>query len=183
MDETDFILVKAVGTGDHRAYETLVKKHQGSVFNFVRRILGDRHAAEDVVQEVFWALYRSAPGFQPRAKVSTWLFTIAYNLSINEIKRRKRLLNLQGSLSGCLCTKSGPDALEAAQTAELEGDVAKALEQLPENQRAALLLRVHEELTYREISEILDVSVSSVESLIFRGRARMRELLRGQRKD
>lgn len=183
MDETDFILVKAVGAGDHQAYETLVRKHQGSVYHFACRILGDRHAAEDVVQEVFWALYRSASRFEPRAKVSTWLFTIAYNLSLNEIKRRKRLLDLKESLSGCICREADPNALEVAQTAELKSDVAMALEQLPENQRAALLLRVHEELTYREISEILSVSVSSVESLIFRARTRLRELFKAQRKD
>lgn len=178
MEQTDFNLVKAVGGGDHQAFESLVKRYQRAVFNFVYRVVGDRHAAEDILQEVFWALFRAAPRYEARAQVSTWLFKIAYNLSMNEIKRRKRLLDLHEALRGLPHTEAGPSALSAIEASELGKDVMAALNQLPENQKAALLLRVNEELSYTEISEILSVSVSSAESLIFRARTRLRQLLK-----
>jgi RNA polymerase sigma-70 factor, ECF subfamily len=183
MEQGDFNLVEAAGAGDHQAYEFLVRKYQRSVFNFVYRILGDRHAAEDVLQEVFWALYRAAPRFEARAQVSTWLFKIAYNLSLNEIKRRNRFLNLHEALRAYPCTEIGPSALSSLEASELEEEMTTALNRLPENQKSALLLRVSEELSYAEISEILSVSISSAESLIFRARTRLRQLLKKQRKE
>jgi len=183
MEQSDFKLVEAVGAGDHQAYELLVRKHQRSVFNFVYRILGDRHAAEDVLQEVFWALYRAAPRFEARARVSTWLFKVAYNLSLNEIKKRKRLLHLREAFRAHPRTENGPSALSTLEASELEEEVMSALNRLPGNQKAALLLRVSEELSYVEIGEILSVSVSSVESLIFRARSRLRQLLKKQGKE
>ncbi len=183
MEQSDFNLVEAVGAGDHQAYEFLVRKHQRSVFNFVYRILGDRHSAEDVLQEVFWALYRAAPRFEARAQVSTWLFKVAYNLSLNEIKRRKRFFDLREALRAYPRTETGPSALSALEASELEQEVMSALNRLPGNQKAALLLRVSEELSYAEIGEILSVSVSSAESLIFRARSRLRQLLKKQGKE
>ena len=179
MEKTDFDLVKAVGAGDQQAFEYLVKKYRNPVFNFIYRYLGERHAAEDILQEVFLGLYRAAPRFEARARVSTWLFKIAYNLSMNELKRRKRLLNLKESLHGLPRTETGPSASSIIEARELEEDVRTVLDQLPENQKAAMLLRVNEELSYAEISEVLSVSVSSAESLIFRARTRLRQLLRG----
>jgi RNA polymerase sigma-70 factor, ECF subfamily len=183
MDQSDFNLVEAVGAGDHQAYEFLVRKYQKPVFSFVYRVLGDRHAAEDVLQEAFWALYRAAPRFEAQAQVSTWLFKIAYNLSLNEIKRRKRFLNLHDALRAYPRSESDASALSALEASELEEEVMTALNLLPENQKAALLLRVTEELTYAEIGEILSVSISSVESLIFRARSRLRQFLKKQRKE
>jgi RNA polymerase sigma-70 factor (ECF subfamily) len=177
MEETDFELIEAVGAGDHRAFEYLVRKYQDPIFNFVFRYLGERHAAEDILQEVFWALYRAAPRFEARARVSTWLFRIAYNLSMNEIKRRKRHLNFKEALQNLLHAEAVPSTMSNIEARELEKDVMTAMEQLPENQKAAMLLRVNEELSYAEISEILSISVSSAESLIFRARTRLRQLL------
>lgn len=178
MEKTDFELVQAVGTGDHQAFEYLVKKYQRPVFSFVCRYLGDRDAAEDVLQEVFLGLYRAAPRFEARAEVSSWLFRIAHNLSLNEIKRRKRHLSFKEALDGLPHVDAGPSALSTMETREQENAVMKALNQLPENQRAVMLLRVNEELSYVEISKVLSVSVSTTESLIFRARTRLRQLLR-----
>lgn len=183
MEQSDCDLVEAVGRGDHQAYEVLVRKFRMSLFNFVCRILGDRHAAEDVLQEVFWALYRAAPKFEARARVSTWLYKIAYNLSLNEIKRRERFLNLHTALVAHPRTGTESSALSALEAGEFQEEVMTALNQLPENQKAALLLRVSEELSYAEIGEILSVTVSSVESLIFRARTRMKQLLKEGRRE
>ena len=178
MEETDYELIRAVGAGDHRAFERLVRKYQNPVFNFVFRCLGDRHAAEDIMQEAFLGLYRAAPCFAERAQVSTWIFRIAYNLSMNEIKRRKRHLNLKEALHNLPHVDAGPSTLSAIEARELEKGIITALDQLPKNQKAAMLLRLNEEHSYAEISEILSVSVSSVESLIFRARTRLRQLLK-----
>jgi RNA polymerase sigma-70 factor, ECF subfamily len=178
MEETDIELVKAVGAGDLQAFEYLVKKYQSPVLNFVYRLVGDRDAAEDILQEVFWGLYRAAPRFEARAQLSTWLFKIAYNFSMNEIKRRKRYLNLKEALHDLPHAETGPSALSAIEARELEKDVMTALDQLPENQKAAMLLRVNEDLSYAEISEVLSVSFSSAESLIFRARTRLRQILK-----
>jgi RNA polymerase sigma-70 factor, ECF subfamily len=183
MEETDSDLVKAVGAGDHQAFEYLVKKYQRPVFNFIYRYLGERHAAEDILQEVFLGMYRAAARLEARAQVSTWLFKIAYNLSMNEIKRRKRHLKFDEALHGLFHIDTGQSALRAIEARELEESVMTALDQLPENQKAAMLLRVNEELSYAEISEVLSVSVSGVESLIFRARGRLGQLLKRKSKE
>jgi RNA polymerase sigma-70 factor, ECF subfamily len=180
MEETEFDLIKRVGAGDHRAFEYLVGKYQNSVFNFIHRYLGDQFAAEDVLQEVFLRLYQAAPCFEAGSQLSTWLFRVAYNLSMNEIKRRKRHFNLREALRSWTQASSGQSGPDMVETMDLERNVKAALHQLPQNQKAAMLLRVGEELSYAEISEVLSISVSAAESLIFRARTRLRQLLKTQ---
>lgn len=171
-------LIRAVGTGDRAAFEKLVLRYQSPVFNFVYRHLGDRFAAEDLVQEVFLRVHQAARRFEPRGSVSSWIFKIAYNLSVNELKRRARAARFSADLK--LADRENPrgTAQSMLEEREIEVRLMNALEELPENQRAALLLRIREGLSYAEISQVLSVSVSSVESLIFRGRERLRDKFR-----
>lgn len=178
--DTELALIRAAGAGDHRAFEFLVKRYQNPVFDFMYRYLGDRYAAEDILQEVFLRLYQASPDFDVRGKLSTWLFRVAYNLSLNEIKRRKRHSNLREALRSSAQVSIGQPALDNVEARELERSFTAALEHLPENQKAAMILRVNEELSYAEISEVLSVSVPSTESLIFRARTRLRQLLKRQ---
>jgi RNA polymerase sigma-70 factor (ECF subfamily) len=108
--------------------------------------------------------------------VRTWIFTIAYNLAVNELRRRWRRKLFR------LLVPEDPEieAPEAGNRLELEETMAESLRLLPHNQRAALLLRVRDELSYQEIAEILGVSRASVESLLFRARDRLRRLLRNR---
>ena len=92
-DDPDLELIAATGQGDHEAFESLVKRYQRPLLNFVTRF-SDRYMAEDITQEVFLRIYRAAPRFQSKAKVSTWIFQIAYNQALTEIGRRKRWRNL-----------------------------------------------------------------------------------------
>ena len=172
MVDVDSVLIEAIGRGDHYAFEKLVKRYQNPVMNFIYRYLGDRCTAEDLTQEVFLRVYQAAPRFNPRARVVSWVFKIAYNLSINEIRRRRRLAEQ-------LATEEIDCEADSGSTArhELEEEIAIALESLPEKQRAALLLKVNEGLSYLEISETLGVSVASVESLLFRARKTLRKIL------
>ena len=180
MEKTDYELIRAVGAGDHWAFEQLVKKYQNALFSFVCRYLGERPAAEDIVQEVFLSLYRTAFRFEARARVSTWLFRIAYNLSMNEIKRRERSLQCKGVFQDLLAAEASQSPLSSIEAREWQKDLMTALNQLPEKQKAALLLRVNEGLSYAEIGEVLSVSIASTESLIFRARTRLRQLLKGK---
>ncbi|MEM5789336.1 MAG: RNA polymerase sigma factor [Syntrophobacteraceae bacterium] len=171
-EDSDYQLIQAIGTGNTNAFEHLVERFQKPVLNFIFRYLGDRFAAEDITQEVFLRVYRSAGGFRPEGKVSSWIFRIAYNLSINEINRRARLPCITGDDE--LARFPAPDATSHH---EMNQAVMKSIGGLPENQRAALILRVYEGLSYSEISKVLSVSVPSVESLIFRARDKLRKLL------
>ena len=90
MYDPDIELLRAIAGGDHLAFKRLVERYQSRLFNFLHRYLRDREAAEDLTQEVFLKVYQAAPRFEPRAKVRTWIFTIAYNLAVNELRRRQR---------------------------------------------------------------------------------------------
>jgi RNA polymerase sigma-70 factor (ECF subfamily) len=177
MVDADFSLIQATAQGDHHAFEDLIKRYQTPVLNFIYRYLGDRCAAEDLTQEVFLRVYQAAPRFDPRARVSSWIFRIAYNLSINELRRRSRLSKfaVNASLEGIeYSDESCSEGLKRDETLE---EITTVLDQLPEKQRAALLLKVNEGLSYREIGEVLETSVASVESLIFRARKNLKQLL------
>jgi RNA polymerase sigma-70 factor (ECF subfamily) len=137
--------------------------------------VGDRYSAEDLAQEVFLRVYRSASEFEPRGKVSTWIFKIAYNLSLDEIARMRRLC-LLADTEGEEVEPTAPNLLEGQ---ELKQTLMDCVQRLPEKQKAALLLRVNEELSYSEIGRILSTSVSSVESLIHRARGNLRKMLGG----
>jgi len=177
MDDPDIELLRAIAGGDHLAFKRLVERYQSRLFNFLYRYLRDREVAEDLTQEVFLKVYQAAPRFEPRAKVRTWIFTIAYNLAVNELRRRQRRgffgLFVHEDREGVRM-----EALEAGDRLELAETMTEALSLLPHNQRAALLLRVRDELSYQEIAEILRVSRASVESLLFRARERLRRLIR-----
>ncbi|MGP8219754.1 MAG: sigma-70 family RNA polymerase sigma factor [Limisphaerales bacterium] len=88
--DREYELIKAIGAGDILAFEVLVKKYRDPVSNFIFKYMGDRFGAEDIAQEVFLRVYRAASEFEPRGKVSTWIFKIAYNLSLNMVDRFTR---------------------------------------------------------------------------------------------
>ncbi len=174
--DREYELIKAIGAGDILAFEVLVKRYRDPVSNFIFKYMGDRFGAEDIAQEVFLSVYRAASQFEPRGKVSTWIFKIAYNLSLNEVLRRSRF---------CPIADIDDHGFESAAPndtgrKELEEEVMDAVLHLPQKQRAALLLRVNEGLSYAEIAGILSTSISSVESLLFRARENLRKTLIGR---
>jgi RNA polymerase sigma-70 factor (ECF subfamily) len=176
MEDPDLELVEAIGRGDHEAFESLVKRYQRPLLNFVTRF-SDRTIAEDITQEVFLRIYRAATRFQAKAKVSTWIFQIAYNQALTEIGRRKRQQNLNETLYQNEEENARGTLSWNAERYEIEEEIMSVLGRLPDNQRAALLLRTNEGLSYREIGTILGVSIQSVESLIFRARTSLKRYL------
>jgi RNA polymerase sigma-70 factor (ECF subfamily) len=176
MTDPDLELMEAVGRGDPKAFEALVERWQGPLIHFIARYLGDQGTAEDVAQEVFLRIYRAAPRFEARAKVSNWIFRIAYNRAMSELGRRKRLRGLYEALKQKADEEGEPLGDDSGRR-DMEEELSTGLAMLPERQRAALLLRVNEELSYREIGEILGVSEQSVESLLFRARTNIKRHL------
>lgn len=179
MEESELLLIRAIADRDEKAFETLIGRYQNPVISFLFRYVGDFHLAQDLAQEVFLRVFQAAPTFRPRARVSSWIFKIAYNLAANELKRRKRMdgLNARMSAEGRHLPASSPPRDAAAENRELEEQLMAAVSRLPENQRAALLLKINEGLSYLEISTVLGVSVASVESLLFRARSRLKQLM------
>lgn len=172
-------LMLQVRQGDVGAFTELVERWKQPVMNFVFRMLPDADEAEDIAQGVFVQLWKTAGRYEPQARFSTFLFTIARNLCLNEIRRRSR--HPAESLDARLePDEQGParDLPDAAQTAadaesqsrELVDKVDEALADLPEKQRVALALCREGELSYEEIAAVLETSVSATKSLIHRAR-------------
>ena len=182
-DEQDIIWMMRVRGGDRGAFEELVECHQQRVVGTVARMLGsDAADAEDVGQQVFLRVWKSAARYEPTAKFTTWLYTITRNLVFNELRRRKgrpvtSLDAESGDAFGHLedTHAAAPDA--SLLEAELQAAIAAAIGQLPEAQRLALVLRRYEDLSYEEIAATLNQTVPAVKSLLFRARALLREKL------
>ena len=174
-------LMLAAGRGDRGAFGVLVQRHQRAIIQFVQPFLGvaDRAAAEDLAQDVFLAAWRAAPSFRPRAKVLTWLLRIARNVSLN-YRRRRRLRQTTALDARATSGLAGPESERPdarAIDAERTGRVREAISQLPVNQQAAMHLRHFHGLSYVEIADVLDTSLSAVESLLFRARRTLQAAL------
>ena len=182
-DAEDVRLMELAGRGDTAAFEQLVERHQRLVVGTVGRMLGSHSDAEDIAQQVFLRVWKNASRYQPQAKFTTWLLKITRNLVFNELRRRSR--HPQVSLQPDPEEEERPlkDEQAVAPDAsllqeELQQAVDAAIAQLPETQRMAVILRRYEELSYEEIAETLDQSVSAVKSLLFRARSELRESLK-----
>ena len=185
--DPDAVLMLRVKRGDRAAFAELVEKYKQPVMNLVYRTLHDEAEAEDLAQNVFLQVYKSAKRYESRAKFSTWLFTIARNLCLNEIRRRSRHpaesieethVEHEDQPRQQYEDKSHIAAPEKLLHGELAQKIEEALADLPENQRTAILLCRQDDVSYEEIAEILDCSLSATKSLIFRGREALKEKLK-----
>jgi RNA polymerase sigma-70 factor, ECF subfamily len=185
--DPDAALMLRVKRGDRAAFTELVEKYKQPVVNFVCRSLRDETEAEDLAQNVFLQVYKSRDRYERTAKFSTWLFTIARNLCLNEIRRRSRhpAESLEETHSD---NEDQPQRqyedkkvflpTENVLHSELAAKINEALAELPENQRTAILLCRQDELSYEEIAKILHCSLSATKSLIHRGRETLKEKLK-----
>ncbi len=184
--DPDAALMLRVKQGDTEAFSELVNKYKQPVLNLAYRMLRDLTEAEDLAQNVFVQVHKSAHRYQVSSKFSTWLFTITRNLCLNEIRRRSR--HPASSMDAThgededqpqqfedKKTFSPPDSLLHN---ELEQKIEEALAELPENQRTAVLLCRQEELSYEDIAQVLDCSLSATKSLIHRGREALKTKLK-----
>jgi RNA polymerase sigma-70 factor (ECF subfamily) len=185
--DPDAALMLRVKQGDRHAFEELVDKYKQPVINLVCRTLRDPTEAEDLAQHAFLQVYKSAYRYQTTAKFSTWLFTIARNLCLNEIRRRSRhpadSLDQHFGDDDDQPARQLPDykAFAASETVlhqELQQKIEAALADLPENQRTAIQLCRQDELSYDDIAEVLGCSLSATKSIIHRAREALRQRLK-----
>jgi RNA polymerase sigma-70 factor (ECF subfamily) len=172
--DADAALIAAVAAGDADAFEELVRKYERPVLSTIYRYVGDRAAAEDVAQEIFLKVWRRAGSFKGRSSFSTWLYRIAVNQCLNfrEKRRRRRGEPLDERMADM---RPGPaERYEAEARSRL---VREAMDGLPGKQRMALILSKYERRSYKEIAQIMGVSLAAVESLIFRGKQNLKQVL------
>lgn len=185
--DPDAVLMLRVKRGDRAAFSALVEKYQQPLLNFLLRSLQDETEAEDLAQNVFVQVWKSARRYRPTARFSTWLFTIARNLCLNELRRRARhpAASLESPpaeselpLPQRLEDQRSGTPPEALLREELFQKVEAALAELPESQRTAILLCREEEFSYEDIAAILGCSLSATKSLIHRGRETLKQKLK-----
>jgi RNA polymerase sigma-70 factor, ECF subfamily len=177
QDDSDQQLVERVQAGDKAAFDLLVRKYQHRVLKLVSRFVADAAEAEDVAQEAFLKAYRALASFRGDSAFYTWLYRIAINTAKNALVSNRRRpvdfdLDLQDpeQYDRHARLKEGDTPEGVLLTEEIRGVVEKAMEQLPEDLRTAIVLRELEGLSYEEIAEAMDCPVGTVRSRIFRAR-------------
>ncbi len=175
MARSDVQLMLDVKAGDDASFEPLLQKYRIPLVSFLDRMVRDRAAAEDLAQEVFLRVYRARKRYSPNAKFTTWLFRIATNLALNALRDgryRQGEVSLDQSGEDDRRAMDLPDRQPGIEQRLMERDraalIRRAIQALPEKQRAAVLLHKYHELDYDEIARILECSESALKSLLFR---------------
>ena len=164
-----------VAGGDERAFQVLSRRHLPAMLGLARRILGNAAEAEDVAQEAFMRVWTHAPRWQPLAQFRTWLTRVVINLCLDR-KRRAPWVALE--TAGDIVDPA-PGAGDKAEDHERDRMLAAAIEKLPVRQRGAIVLTYGEGMSNSQVAEILDTSVSAVETLLVRGKQNLRRALGG----
>jgi RNA polymerase sigma-70 factor (ECF subfamily) len=169
------------------AFETLVERYQHRLVGVLVHLVGRLEEAEDLTQEVFLRIYRARKGYRPRAKFSTWLFTIANNLALNHLRSKGRQPSISTNNDGAGSQENRPveerilarEGTPSAQlrNVELSDVVREALDLLGEDQKMAVLLNKFEDMSYAEIAEVMGRSEAAIKSLLARARYHLREQL------
>jgi RNA polymerase sigma-70 factor (ECF subfamily) len=189
LRDPDIRLMLRVRDDDAAAFAELVERFQHRLVAVMHHLIGNPDEAEDLAQEVFLRVYRIRKKYRPKAKFSTWLFTIANNLALNALRDRQRrpVLPLEVRESGPLGPRPGENTATARdeppahglQQRELADVIRRALDGLNERQRVAIVLNKFEDMNYAEIAEVMDLSTKAVKSLLSRARMKLREALQG----
>ena len=177
MDEAQ--LIKGIQEGDRKSFQILVETHQRMVVNTCLAIVHNKADAEDLAQDVFLEIFRTAENFRGDSKISTWLYRIATNRALNLIRNNKRkrfFQSIEDTFTGgrnraSEISENHGDQPDRNITDQQRSDMLhQAIDRLPEKQRIAFTLNKYEELPYQQIAEVMEISLSSVESLIHRAK-------------
>ncbi|SDH75821.1 RNA polymerase, sigma subunit, SigW [Aneurinibacillus thermoaerophilus] len=185
LDITEQRIIQRAKNGDRDAFAELVDLYKDKIYHVSYRMLGNRQEAEDVAQETFLRVYANLDSYDPKYKFSTWIYRIASNLSIDVIRKRKKNLSIDAEITGAdgvdwhdrlADTSKGPE--EEVLTDELQEEVQGAIMGLSPKYRVVMLLRYIENLSLQEISEVVQLPVSTIKTRIHRGREALRKKLR-----
>ncbi|HSQ59900.1 MAG TPA: sigma-70 family RNA polymerase sigma factor [Acidobacteriota bacterium] len=183
---SDEDVMERCATGSEIAFRALVQRYRGRIMNLVSRFINDRDRAEEISQEVFLRVFRNRERYRKSGKFSTWIFTIAVNLTKNEIRSRVRhkgtfsldALEEETGGQGLPFPDQNPLPDEDLNAGEIRSKVAEALRKLPPRYREAVVLRDIEGLSYEEVGQILRIPGGTVRSRINRARLMLKERLR-----
>lgn len=177
LDDPDVVLMLAFQKGDPRSFEKLLVKYYPRVLAFIARFGIQRHAAEDLTQDIFLKIHNAVGQYHPRAKFQTWLFTVVRNAALNALRQdKKNAFSLDDEFADgesyvhSLSNPEGHDPQEQLLEKERAALVQKAVNDLPEQQRWAVLLKRYEQMSYEEIAATMNCSVASVKSLLNRAK-------------
>ena len=180
---TDAQLVRGVKRGRKECFDQLVLRYQRMIYAITRRMTSNHHDADDLAQETFLAAYRAMGRFDEQKSFPAYLSRIAINLSINHLRRRKRWLKVlsrgSGEAEGGLAMARSGDLHKNLEHKELMNSLEMAMETLPPHQKAVLILKVYQELSYQEIADALGISLGTVMSRLHRARNHLRTQLKG----
>jgi len=175
MDDSDEALMERIARGDEPAFRALARRHLPAMVGLARRILGNAADAEDVAQEAMLRVWTHAPRWQPLAAFRTWLTRVVVNLCLDR-KRRATWVELEAAGE---IVDPALGAGEKSEADERERQLAAAIDKLPARQRSAIVLTYSEGMSNAQVAEILDTSVSAVETLLVRGKQNLRRALDG----
>jgi RNA polymerase sigma-70 factor (ECF subfamily) len=186
--DPDVRLMLQVRDGSAAAFEQLVERYQSRLIGILEHLVPGQGQAEDLAQEVFMRVYRARESYQPTARFSTWLFTIANNVASNAIRKlsRRKEVHLQTSQGGQTVARpldnlakdaSGLMPARQLDRREISEVVSMAIQALAERQRMALLLSKYEHMGYEEIANTMGLTTQAVKSLLSRARANLRDIL------
>jgi RNA polymerase sigma-70 factor (ECF subfamily) len=171
-------LVEQARSGCEEASRALVESHQDRLFAFVWRILRDHHETEEICQEAFLRAFSALDSFSAEYRFSTWLFTIAYRLCLNQIRRRKSVTGEMDFATMASCEPDAADRVaESEEARRLKDEIWSAVDQLSVPQRAAVLLFYREGMSCEAISKTLGIPMATAKSHLHRARARLRDSL------
>lgn len=174
-EPSDDTLLLQIQGGDEQSFRMLVERHIDRAYAISFRMLGQRSDAEDIAQEAFLRVWTARDRWEPgRCKFSTWLYRVVVNLCI-DARRRRREVTVDEMPD---CEDGAPSAVSAIHATQMSAQIEQALSRLPEQQRAAIVLSYYEDRSNSEVAEILETTVSAVESLLKRGRQKLREVMR-----
>lgn len=186
MAVSDWELIELFRKGNEEVFEEIVRRYQKKVYNTTYRMMGNHEDASDLAQEAFIRIYRNLRSFQGKSSFSTWLFTITTNVCRDELRKRQRRLQAQ-SLSEPVQFDDGEVEREIADDSmapevmslhrEMQDEIQAVIEQLPSEQKEAIILREFQGLSYEEIAEISGVAVGTIKSRISRARQSMKKEL------
>ena len=181
--DPDSKLMVAFQQGNLEAFDQLLDKYHKPIVNFIYRIVNNAGEAEELAQEVFLRIHRARHGYEPKAKFASWIYRIAANLSLKEAGRKRRMRfwapKPNGNEDSWPEQEAIPDPLPDAErrliSSEMGKVIRRAIQALPRKEMVALVLRRYEELSYKEIAEVMGCTEAAVKTYIHRGKLHVRD--------